>query len=162
MQTLRFFAAKPGLPVSRSGAGFFTAECTENADGRARAAKCKFCSVRRIGASGASARPATRSGSLRFYVLSFLRLLRFFAAKTRAPVRPSVRAADKGELISRKEAQNTQKRKRGIVPGSPFISDGCGRRTPLQRGWPYGVPSFLRILRFFAAKPGPCGSPALR
>ncbi len=41
---------------------------------------------------------------------SFLRLLRFFAAKTGFPVRTSVRAAEKGAMISRKEAQNTQKR----------------------------------------------------
>ena len=90
---------------------------------------------------------------------SFLRLLRFFAAKTGFAVWPGVRAAEKGEMISRKEAQNTQKRKRGIVPGSPFISDGCGRRTQLQRGWPCRVPSFLRILRLFAAKTGPAVPP---
>ena len=86
---------------------------------------------------------------------SFLRLLRLFAAKTGFAVRPSVRAAEKEELSSRKKAQNTQKRKRGLIPGSPFIAMAAVDGLRCKEVGPAGSPSFLRILRLFAAKTGP-------
>ena len=45
LRILRFFAAKPGPARFRSEAGFFTAECTENADGEGRFIhRCHRCS----------------------------------------------------------------------------------------------------------------------